>query len=135
MIVTNRAPTTSLQLWHPSLSVQELSELVGCVPEVVKHLGEPRGVIRGQPTKARMRENYISVPFTRGETLEERVEELIETLLPQSDVFGAKMMSGRASFSAYFDAIDGISFALSPARLRQIGEWNIELGVLLCRPG
>ena len=86
MSIENRL-RTCLRVWHPEVPLEELSELLGRPPQNFGVRGTVLGRTRDSSLVSTWQHNYWGADFTRGDDLEDRVDEVFDALARRADTF------------------------------------------------
>ena len=125
---------TSLQVWHPDATVEEISDLLSRAPAYFGEKGTSRRTSHA-PHLADWTTNYWSADYTRGEDLEARIGEMFDDLGDRAGRLATLLAhGGRACFTGYLLVTKSTVLDVSPATLRKLGELGIELALDLASP-
>jgi hypothetical protein len=129
MSIENRL-RTCLRVRHPEVPLEELSELLGRPPQNFGVKGAIRGRTRDNSLVSTWKHNYWCADFTRGDDLEERVDEVFEALGSRADTFMRLMREtgAGAGLDVYLYLTKNVTLSLDAPRLARLGELGIELG-------
>lgn len=130
MSIENRL-RTSLRVWHRDASVERLSELLGRAPQYFGVKGAIRGRTRDSSVTSTWHHNYWCADFARGDSLEERVDEVLDAIaVGGRDVEFKALMAqdgAGASLDAYLYLTRNVVLHLDAERLGKLAEFGIEL--------
>ena len=120
---------TCLRVWHPAVSLEELSKLLGRQPQNFGIKGTVRGRTRDPALTSTWKYNYWCADFMCGDTLEDRVDEVLEAIGSRACEFMRLVRDpgAGAGLDAYLYLTKNAVISLDAERLGRLGELGIEL--------
>ena len=127
----------SLHVSHPTLDLEELTQILGLKPSKVWKLGEPRVTPKGTPLEGVYKYNLWSAPLHEQKRilsteiyLEDYLEKLNQQFSPHKKRLGEIVNSGGyiEYFIGWFSE-GNIGATLNPALLKSTAELNISIGL------
>jgi hypothetical protein len=121
----------SFRIWHPRLTVADISKRFGARPKWFWNRGEPRVGLGGYPMRGVRKETYCCFNIGNGLGLspDELVAQHLRTLAPHRRFLGAAFRAGGKLdyFLGCWGRNAGIEFP--PTLLVELGKMNIVLGI------
>jgi hypothetical protein len=127
--------TISVRIWHPSITPDVITRVLGISPNVTAEFGKPRSTPKGTPLQGTYRESYWNAdPFNRGEysstddLIEDALTGVLQVLEPKKDFLlklrgdGARVMVQISSFSGR-----NYAFELSPELMSRYAAIGVSL--------